>query len=114
MEKMTLTPEQFMYLAIVVTGGITVAWITLCVCFRSQPNVFLALFADALFLRTLTVVFIIIAALLLALTNHLSVEVTAILAGIAGYVLGSARAERHGNRTSNHEEEKRETDSIGR
>jgi hypothetical protein len=40
----------------------------------------------------------------------LSAEAAAILAGIAGYVLGSARAERNGNRTNNHEDsgEKRE------
>jgi hypothetical protein len=57
--KMSLTAEQFLYLAIIAASVITIAFITLFVCLRSQPNVLLALFADALFLRMLTVVVII-------------------------------------------------------
>jgi hypothetical protein len=112
--KMTLTADQFLSLSIAMIIGITVAWTAVFLSLRSQPRVLLALFADGLFLRMLTVVFIICAASALAMIDQLSAEVTAILAGIAGYVLGSARTQRYGDRTNNHENsgEKRETDSM--
>lgn len=104
---MTITADQFLSLSVAIIVGLVIAWIALFYSLRSQPKILLALFADGLFLRMLTVVFIICAATGLAVADHLSAEVSAILAGIAGYVLGSGRPDR--NRSENPNEKREES-----
>src|SRR6266853_544445 len=93
-EPLTLAPEQFVCLCIAFIIGLVLSWIAVFICLRNQPKALVALFAGGLFLRILTVLFIVCCAFGLALAGRLSAEVSTILAGIAGYVLGTARAEK--------------------
>ena len=93
-EPITLGPEQFVHLCIAFIIGLVVSWIAVFVCLRNQPKALVALFAGGLFLRILTVLFIVCGAFGLALAGRLSAEVSTILAGICGYVLGTARADK--------------------
>ena len=92
-EPLEFTTQEFVYLCTAFIVGLVISWIAVFVCLRNQPKTLLALFADGLIIRILTVVFIVCCAFGLALVGRLSAEVSTILAGISGYVLGGAHAQ---------------------
>ena len=73
--------------------GLVICWCTIFFGLRSQPKILTTLFLSGLFLRLMTVIFILCATVGLALCDRLSSEVSTILAGIAGYVLGNSRSD---------------------
>jgi hypothetical protein len=93
-EHLLLAPVHFVYLCLAFTLGLVVCWVTIFVCLRNQPNTLEKLFSGGLFLRILTVLFIVCCAFGLELAGRMSPATGTILAGISGYVLGGARAEK--------------------
>jgi len=88
---MTITSREFLYLCTAVIIGIVIAWSITFVSLRNQPNVLTALLSDGLFLRLVTVVFIVCGAFGLAIMGKFSGEVTSIFSAVAGFVLGGVQ-----------------------
>ncbi len=89
---MNISSDQFSYISISVIIGLAFSWVGLFFFLRKQPEVLRSLFGEGIFLRMITVVFIITSASMLALADKLSSEVSTILAGIAGFVLGGLKS----------------------
>jgi hypothetical protein len=89
---MALTSQQLVHIITIIgilfffTWGITFFFL------RKNPDVLKILFSHGLILRILTVILVIVTTAILALINKLTSEVTAILGGIVGYVLGGIPA----------------------
>ncbi len=93
-QPFSLTADQFLILCGIMILGLVAAWAVAFHSMRGQSKLSAALFADGLFLRLLTVVFVVCAVFGLALVGRLTSEIATIFSGIVGYVLGSAKSEK--------------------
>jgi len=91
MESIVLSNEQIFWLIAVAIVCILIAW---CVTFwllRGKEQPMKDLLLNGTLIRLLTVLLIVFATTILAILNALDEAVSAIFAGIIGYVLGSMR-----------------------
>lgn len=93
---MQLSSKEFLQLCFAVIGGLTIGWGVFIFLLSKKTEEFKSLFSDGLMLRMLAVIFIITATALLGIAEKLSAEASAILAGVAGYVLGGVRTDKPG------------------
>lgn len=77
-----------LYLASILAGTFCLCWGTVWISLRSQPEVLSTLIERGYLLRIVVVVFVVITSGFLALVGALTTEVSTMMAGIAGYVLG--------------------------
>jgi len=89
-----MTPQQIVLLSVLATSGLVVMWATFWrTVAKSGGNIHEVLLSPAFF-RTVCVMGIIAATVVLSLAGRLEGNITgAILSGIAGYVLGGLRQE---------------------
>ncbi len=83
-----LTSSEITWVAFAAFIGFTICWVAMFVSLRKEPKMLRLLVSDGILLRVVTVVFVLFSVCVLAITEKLTPDVTAIMAGIAGYVLG--------------------------
>lgn len=89
---MEMDSQQIVWLCVIFSATILLGWgISFFLVAKYRPEELRTIMVEAYIARMLTVVLIVVSTSLLAIVDKLSAaEVTAILAGIAGYTLGSA------------------------
>src|SRR5439155_25125015 len=102
-----LSPEDIVWLSILATGGLVLMWAVFWLAIiRTKESVHDVLLSAGFF-RTVTVMGVIAATVVLSLANRLEGNITgAILSGIVGYVLGQLSSSSRG-----HTEEKKKSDT---
>ena len=80
--------QNELYLAVAILISFAVCWSVPWIALRQREDALRRLVDKGNLLRLMTVAFVIGAALCLAVINRLSPEVSTLLAGVAGYVLG--------------------------
>lgn len=86
-----LNNEQLFWLIAVAIVCIVIAWSVAFWCLRGKADALKALLLEGNLIRLLTVLLIVFATTILAILGALNEAVSAIFAGIVGYVLGSMR-----------------------
>jgi hypothetical protein len=91
MGAIALSNEQLFWLIAVAIVCILIAWCVAFWCLRGKADTLKALLLEGNLIRLLTVLLIVFATTILAILGVLNEAVSAIFAGIVGYVLGSMR-----------------------
>lgn len=92
-QAFTVTAGQFLLLCGMIIVGLVASWGITFYSMKGESKLAAALIADGLFLRMLTVVFVVCAVFGLGLVGRLTAEISTIFSGIVGYVLGSAKSD---------------------
>lgn len=93
-----LSPQYILWLSILATGGLLACWIAFWWAVSRQGVSINAILASPGFFRTITVMGVIAATVVLSLAGRLEGNFTgAILSGIVGYVLGQLSSRSHQN-----------------
>ena len=90
--------QNELYLAMVILITFTVCWSVPWIALRQREDVLRRLFDRGNLLRLMAVAFVCGAALCLAVINRLSAEVSTLLSGVAGYVLGGIQRSTDGGK----------------
>ena len=96
MEDLTLSGNQLFWIIIVAMGGFVVGWCVTFIVIKDRSETMRELLLNDNLIRVLTVMFVVIATTLLAVIGKLNEAVSAIFAGIVGYVLGTTSYKRGG------------------
>ncbi|MFY0567762.1 hypothetical protein ACN28E_28585 [Archangium lansingense] len=95
-----LDNHQLFWLSITAVGGFVVVLCTLLITLRSKENLFdLITKHEYMLLRIFTVLFVIWATTGLAIVGRLNESVSAIFGAIIGYVFGSIKDSKEGDRS---------------
>lgn len=93
--------QNELYLAIAILVSFAICWSVPWLALRQREDALRRLVDKGNLLRLMAVAFVVGAALCLAVVDRLSPEVSTLLAGVAGYVLGGTqRSQSEGSRQS--------------
>lgn len=98
MNEIRLSSDQLFWIIMVSIIGFVIGWTVTFIALRDRDEQMKMLLMDGNLIRVLTVMFIVFATTVLAALNSLSQAVSAMFAGIVGYVLGSMHPEARGSR----------------
>ena len=89
MNPISLSGNDLFWIIVVAIICLAVSWTTTFFCLRNKENQMNSLLMEGNLIRLLTVIFVVFSTTVLAVMGALNEAVSAIFAGIVGYVLGS-------------------------
>jgi glucan phosphoethanolaminetransferase (alkaline phosphatase superfamily) len=86
--KIVITGNQFTIMVGIVSFVLCISFIVALIIIRRNNALFKEIFISGVFMRILTIVFIVVVVFFLSISGNITTESATILSGITGYVLG--------------------------